>query len=147
MRKRQSGVTLIEVMIVVVIVSILLAIGLPGYQNQVRKTKRALGKGELMEVVSRQEQYFVNNKGYATNLTNLGYPGNGYYIDADGNDLASATGSIYLIQFNGTPTVTGYTVEAVPQGIQAKDTYCGTLRLTNEGVKTETGSGSAAECW
>ncbi len=146
--KKAPGFTLIELMIVVVIVSVLLAVGLPAYQNQVIKTKRSLARGELLEVQARQEQYFVNNKAYATDLTNLGYPANGYYVDQDSNDLATSAGAIYQIQFQaGTATTTAFTLEAVPQGGQTKDDRCQTLRLTSTGVKTETGSGDTAECW
>ena len=144
---RASGFTLIELMIVVAIVAILLAVGIPGYQQQVLKTKRSLARGELLEVLARQEQYFINNKAYATDLTNLGYPANGYYVDTDSNDLATAARAIYLIQFSGTPTTTAYTLQAVPQGGQTKDSRCGTLTITSTGVKSEGGSGSTADCW
>ena len=145
---KARGFTLIELMIVVAIVSILLAVAIPGYQQQVLKTKRSLARGELLEVLARQEQYFVNNKSYALNLqTGLGYPANGYYIDTDGNDLATAGGAIYLIQFNGAPATTAFTIEAIPQGGQIKDSRCMTLSITSVGVKAETGSGDTAECW
>ena len=147
---KARGFTLIELMIVVAVVSILLAIALPAYQQQVLKTKRSLARGELLEVLARQEQYFVNNKGYALNLqTGLGYPADGYYIDTEGNDLATAGGAIYLIQFTTAPAATAiaFTIEAVPQGGQIKDTRCSTLRVSSVGVKTETGGGDVAECW
>ncbi len=156
-RARQRGVTLIEVMIVVVIVSILLAIGLPGYQNQVRKTKRALGKGELQTVAARQEQYFINNKGYAVELDDLGYDvvGSGssqsFYIDADSNVSASSSGAIYQIKFvvaagpPASPSAGYFKLEADPVGGQAKDTYCGSLYLDSAGLKEADGPND--ECW
>lgn len=146
-RKSARGFTLIEVMIVVAIVAILLAVALPGYQQQVLKTKRSLARGELLGVLARQEQYFINNKGYADDLLKLGYPANGYYIDADGNALGTASGSIYQIQFSGTPTTSAYALQAVPNGHQTEDSLCMTLGITSAGVKTENGSGSTADCW
>lgn len=145
--KPVSGFTLIEIMIVVAIVAILLAVALPGYQEQVRKTKRSLARAELQELLGRQEQFFVNNRSYATTLSQLGYTDGGYGIDTDGNDIAKgAAAAIYNVQFNGTPTATAYTLEAVPLSAQAVD-RCGTLRITSVGVKTQTGSGSNQECW
>jgi type IV pilus assembly protein PilE len=147
---KARGFTLIELMIVVAVVSILLAIAIPGYQQQVLKTKRSLARGELLEVLARQEQYFVNNKGYALDLqTGLGYPANGYYIDTEGNDLATAAGAIYLIRFAASPvaTATAYKLEAVPQGGQTKDSRCLILSITSVGVKEETGAGDTEECW
>jgi len=73
--KNQQGFTLIELMIVVVIVAVLLTVALPSYQQQVRKTRRSLGKAQLMEVMARQEQFFLNRRRYAVLLTELNYPG------------------------------------------------------------------------
>ena len=146
LRSRTAGFTLIELMIVVVIVAILLMVGLPAYQGQVLKTKRALGKAELQEVMSRQEQYFVNNRAYATSLADLGLD-NPYYIDADANNVAS-TSSLRIYQIAlASATALAYTVTAAPQLGQAKDTLCGTLQITSTGVKSEGGSGTVDECW
>jgi type IV pilus assembly protein PilE len=146
LRSRTAGFTLIELMIVVVIVAILLMVGLPAYQGQVLKTKRALGKAELQEVMSRQEQYFVNNRSYATSLADLGLD-NPYFIDADANNVAS-TSSLRIYQIAlASATALAYTVTATPQLGQAKDTLCGTLQITSTGVKSEGGSGTVDECW
>ncbi|HEX4881924.1 MAG TPA: type IV pilin protein, partial [Porticoccaceae bacterium] len=70
---RQSGVTLLEMLIVVVIVSILAAVAYPAYQDYVVRSNRAVGAGSLLEVAARQEQYFANNAGYASTTALLGY--------------------------------------------------------------------------
>ena len=141
---RASGFTLIELMIVVAIVAILLAVGIPGYQQQVLKTKRSIGRGELLEVAARQEQYFVNNKQYATNLTNLGYPTNGYGIDDDTNAVALGAG-LYNITLASGASATAFTLEANPTGGQTRDTRCGKLTLSSTGIKGA--EGSAPDCW
>jgi type IV pilus assembly protein PilE len=144
--QKTGGFTLIEMMIVIVVVAILVGIALPAYQNQIRKTKRALGRGELLEVMARQEQYFVNNRQYAVSLVSLGST-NPYSIDADGNEVATdATDRIYTIQLV-SPTTTTYTLQAVPQLAQAEDSFCGTLQITSTGVKSESGSGDTKDCW
>jgi type IV pilus assembly protein PilE len=141
---RASGFTLIELMIVVAIVAIVLAIALPGYQEQVRKTKRSIARGELLEVAARQEQYFVNNKQYAIDLTSLGYPTNGYGVDQNTNAVAAGAG-IYNIQLAGGATTIAYTLEADPTGGQVRDTRCGMLTITSTGIKGAVGS--VSECW
>ncbi len=144
--KKKNGFTLIELMTVVVIVAILLMVALPSYQQQIRKTRRSLGRAELMEVMARQEQFFLNHRLYASELTDLGYPASPYAIDTDGNDDPStATDRIYLIDITTLPK--GFTLYAIPQLSQSRDVVCGTLSLTHIGLRAVTGSGTAAECW
>lgn len=140
------GFTLIELMVVVVIVAILLMVALPSYQQQLRKTRRSLGRAELMEVMVRQEQFFLNHRQYAQALTALGYPASPYAIGTDGNDAPATTaGRIYLIDIS---TLAGsFTLYATPQLTQSRDVLCGTLSLTAVGVKGATGRGAAVECW
>jgi len=143
---KMGGFTLIELMIVVVIVAILMGVAMPAYQDQVKKTKRGLGKAELLEVTARQEQFFINNRQYAVSLDTLGFT-NPYSIDVDGNAVATTAGDrIYTISLV-SPTTTAYAVQAAPQLGQASDTLCGTLTLSSTGVKSESGSGSVDDCW
>lgn len=144
--RKAGGFTLIELMIVLVVVAVLLGIAVPSYQQQVIKTKRSVGRGELMEVLARQEQFFVNNRQYAVSLDALGFT-NPYAINADGDPVATtAADRIYTIQL-ASATATGFTLQAAPQLQQTKDTRCGTLAITSTGVKSETGSGSVEDCW
>ena len=146
MRHKRRGFTLIELMIVVAVVAALLMVALPSYQGQIRKTRRSLGKAELMQVMSRQEQFFLNHRRYAALLTELNYPGSPYAIDMEGNDRAAAApDSIYLI---GMSTISnGYTLYAEPRFGQSADRLCGTLTLTSIGLKSISGGGSVADCW
>jgi type IV pilus assembly protein PilE len=144
--KKQKGFTLIELMTVVVIVAILLMVALPSYQQQVRKTRRSLGKAELMEVMARQEQFFLDHRRFASVLTELGYPASPYAIDVDSNDQPATTPDrIYLIDI--TTLSNSFTLFAIPQLSQFGDRLCGTLSLTSIGLKAATGSGSQSECW
>lgn len=69
----ESGVTLIELMIVISIIGILSSIAYPGYTNYVRDTHRTLAKGVLLEVLSKQQDYYARNMSYTTDLSKLGY--------------------------------------------------------------------------
>ncbi len=141
------GFTLIELMVVIAIVAILVMIAMPGYEAYIRKTKRSLGKGELLAVQARQEQFFADNKQYATDLSNLGYGSSPYAINSDGVEVdVTAADRIYVIQLSSA-TTTAFTLNAVPQLKQAKDTECATLSITNTSVKSISGSGSSSNCW
>lgn len=143
----QRGFTLIELMIVLGIVAFLMVVALPAYQEQVLKTKRNIGKGELMELAARQEQFFVNNRQYASNLANLGYTdgADGFEIDSDGDPVADGnSNSIYLITLS-LVTTTSYTALATRLNAQVKDDYCGDLTYNSAG---EGGADNNVEyCW
>ena len=139
----KAGFSLIELMIALAIVGILTGVALPAYQQQIVKTRRALAKGELLSVVARQEQYYINNKQYAATLDLLGYAANPYAMDASGNDIdISEAGKIYRIELESV-SPRSFSVRAIPQ---LNDKHCGTLTLTSTGVKTAT-LGGLTRCW
>ncbi|MEX1032922.1 MAG: type IV pilin protein [Cellvibrionaceae bacterium] len=141
----QAGFSLIEIMIVVAVIAILAAVAIPSYQEYSLRAKRAVATAELLEVLSLQEQYFLNNKQYATDLTNLDYEANPYYINSEG-DQTTAAAAIYQIKLAAGATTSEFELEAVPQHSQANDTQCGTLTLSHLGVRGSN-AGSTAECW
>ena len=151
--RRQSGCpggfTLLELLIAVAIFGLLAAFAYPSYLDHARKTKRSAAKSALIELSSRQTQYHLDNKTYTSDLTNLGYPTSPAYIDSIGNTVtATATDRIYQIGAQaGTVNANEFTLAAIPQLTQTRDTTCATLRLSSTGQKTETGSGSASNCW
>jgi len=145
-RSRSAGFTLIELMIVVVIIGILAAIGYPTYRAYVVRTQRGIAKAAMVQVLDRQEQFFVDNKAFATDVTNLGFGTNPFAVDRKGKEIATTSADrIYTIQLSGA-TATAYTLQAVPQLKQAtEDSDCGTLSITNTGIRTV--SGTATNCW
>lgn len=127
--KRLSGFTLIELMIVVVIIGILASIAYPSYINFITKSNRAEAHAALMKVANLQEQYYLDNKTYATDLTDLGLNASPFLTD----------NGIYEVSSAGTSQ---FTVSAKALGAQAtRDTSCGTITITDTGVKAPGG------CW
>lgn len=72
-RKKSTGFTLVELMIVVAIIGIIAAVAYPSYQDQVRKSKRTDGHSKVMDAMARQERYFSENNTYTADMTDLGY--------------------------------------------------------------------------
>jgi len=108
--------------------------------------RRSLGAAELLQVMMRQEQYFVDRKQYADTLTDLDLPGSPYAIDAQGNaGSALAEDRIYLIELSVSQGA--YTLHAIPQLSQAADHLCGNLRLESMGIKYAAGGSATRECW
>jgi len=142
----QTGVTLIELLIALVLLSIIAASAYPSYTQYVIRAKRTAGKSVLLQVADRQQQYFMDNKRYANSLTTLGYDANPFMVGDDGDNVAMGDdGRVYLITL-AAPTATAYTLTAVPQMMMAsKDTSCGSLTLSNTGQRGSSGGGE--KCW
>ena len=78
LRHASGGFTLIEMMVVVIIVAVLLAIGLPAYQQQVIRGHRSAAKAEMLEIANRQQQLLLSDRIYtndndATTIDDLSY--------------------------------------------------------------------------
>lgn len=133
--KSQSGFTLIELMIVVIIAGILAAIAYPSYSQYVTKSKRSAAESFMLTVANKQEQYMLDARSYATTLSALGL--------TTPTDVAAN----YSIALSGV-TSTTYTITATPSGTQqANDTKCANLTLNQTGAKGISGTGSVAACW
>jgi type IV pilus assembly protein PilE len=131
MRNQSRGFSLIELMITVAVVAIIATIALPAYNDSVRKGKRSDGKAALMDVASRLEQYYLDNKTYTTDMTNLSYSA---ATDVDTTD------GYYKMKVVGCPIASCFTISATPQGDQANDS-CGILTVNSMGIKTP------SDCW
>ena len=140
------GVTLIELMVVVAIVAIMFAVAFPSYERYIVRTKRAVGQNVLVQVADRQQQFFMDNKRYAADLTNLGFTANPYIVDDDGaSSVAGDPDAVYSVSLSNV-TATSYSATAAPLGGQlSRDTDCGSLSLTQAGAKSHSGGGD--NCW
>ena len=127
--KKNSGFTVIELMIVVLIVAVLTALAYPSYTQYVRKSKRGEAQQLLMNWSINQEIWRSNNTTYAST-----------------GDLAVPINGNYVFTTNGTPDATTYTLQAAAQSDQLNDksrdgTACSPLTLIQSGVK------SPPACW
>ncbi|SDQ93778.1 type IV pilus assembly protein PilE [Pseudoxanthomonas sp. CF385] len=136
-----AGFTLIELLITIAIVAILATIAYSTYQDFIVRSRRAAGAACLQERAQFMERF------YTTNLA---------YVSAAGvaAPIAQCDAEIsphYQIQYQVTPTAAAprvYTLRAVPQAGQAtRDTACGTLTITQAGVRGRTGAAPVTDCW
>lgn len=142
---KQSGFTLIELMIVVAIIGIISAIAYPSYQNSVQRTGRADGMAKLLEVMQAQERYFSQNQTY---ITNLGLGGLAYGVAADAVVPSDERRyNITAAACAGTTIATCVTLTATRTGAQAGDARCGNLSIDSRGTKGVTGTQSVQDCW
>jgi type IV pilus assembly protein PilE len=152
-KSRQQGYTLIEILIVVAILGLLAAIAIPSYQNSILASNRSVAQAALLDLANRQEQFYLDNRTYTADLTNLGgmvfsNGGSSAVAFNDNHSLVdSASGErLYFVQILSA-NATAFAISATPQLVQADDAECGALSLTSFGVKGETGTASVSDCW
>jgi len=144
--RRRHGFSLVELLVALAIAAILLFVALPGYQFMVLKSTRAAARATLLDVVSRQEQYFVNHKRYAINLGGLGLP-EPYHVDSRGEAVESGAASYNVSLELRDGNYTG--AVAAPVNRQASDSQCLAFSLSHSGVRAVSGAqaSSPGACW
>jgi type IV pilus assembly protein PilE len=133
--KKNTGFTLIEVMIVVAIIGIVAAIAYPSYQQHLERTRRAGAAGCLHQMAQFMERF------YSTNMSYIDGAGAAPVLPA----CQAEINNFYVSGFNVAPTQGTYTLQMVPQGAQANDP-CGTLTLNEVGVRVPDPN-VRPECW
>lgn len=117
---RQTGFTLIEVMVVVVIIAILSAIAVPQYTDYVTRSKITEALAGLSDVRVRMEQFFQDNRTYAGACV----AGQNTGTDVLPNDTANFRFRCAdSTQADVTPNQTTYSVAAIGVGSMAGFVY------------------------
>ena len=128
----ESGFTLVELMVVIVIISLLAMIAIPSYNNSVSQARRADAQTSLLNFANAMERHFAEN---------------GTYLGAAGSiDIPTDVGAPWIfpsatpvdgeIKFYNlkiqTVSAGSYTLRAVPLGEQAAN---GILEVTSSGLQ------------
>lgn len=144
--RKQRGVTILELMIVVVIIAIMSSVAYPSYMRYLVSSKRTAATSALLQVSDKQQQFFMDNKSFADDLTQLGLPANPHIISDDGMAAAADDAdAVYSLSLSNIAAAT-YTITAAPLNNQlAQDTDCGSLTLDQAGVRGTSGAGE--DCW
>lgn len=141
---RHAGMTLIELMIVVAILAILSAIAIPSYNEFTKRARRSEARTALMDLASREEQFYNDNKTYSANLAQL----TGDPSLPDPTRIATEN-SYYEITIPLSTSI-AYTLQAEAIGAQLQDKKCRTFTLNHQGEKTAANTSSADTsdvCW
>jgi len=127
--RQHLGFSLIDVLITVAIVGILAAIAYPSYQSVMRKNNRAAAESYLADVAQRQQQYMLDQRSYASDVSTLGVP-----------TPATVTPyyTIAIAVAAGPPP--SFSASAAPIGSQASDLSGQSLTITNTGAKGPSGA-------
>lgn len=140
-RKTEHGFSLIELMIAVAVVGILAAIAYPSYQDYVRKSRRSAAQSVLLEVAQKEQQIFLDIRGYAAAADNAAIQTSPLRVA-----LPSDIGNFYDFSVtvstpSGAPPE--FLAEANPKSGQSAD-KCGKMSITHLGVKS---AAVSSGCW
>jgi type IV pilus assembly protein PilE len=145
-RHRQQGVTLIELVVVMIIVGILAAVAIPSYRSYVLRSQRSDAKDALLALATQQEKHYLQCNTYGTTIAAATNCAAGEVQGA----AASKNGWYTLAIVAGNATAFTVRATAVNGQNQWQDTACRDFTVTQAGVRTARDSGTAdnsAECW
>lgn len=126
MYKYSKGVTLVELMIVVVIIAVLMSVAVPSYRQYTMRANRAEAHAMLLQTMANQERFYLQNNTYATDAQLTAAPPNGL-----GMRDVSESGH-YALEVTEADA-TGFTVVATAQGGQAADEDCDVFAVDETG--------------
>ena len=140
MKHKESGFTLIEIMIVILIIGILAAVALPSYKEYVIKARRGNVQTDLLDLSQRMERCFTEF--------------NNQYDDA-GCDVRVEVPVAGKVTDDGKYRITlvtpaggaSYTLTATPLLDQQEDTDCAAMSIDQVGATTVTGTKPREDCW
>jgi type IV pilus assembly protein PilE len=124
--KKERGLTLIELLIVIVIVGILAAVAIPTYTGYTQRGRRADAKTALEQLRASQEVFRAENGRYANDATD----GNALNVLRANWGGPPATVGLYNITMVSNATT--FTGTATATGSQSTD---GNLTIDQNGVK------------
>src|SRR5262245_53423367 len=136
-RRHMAGMTLLELMAVVVVIGVLGMIAIPSYRQYSMRAHRVDAKAALLRLQVNQERWYLQNRTYFGDPVQLGFAGSN-----------SERGAYALTIENANAT--GYTARARPRAggafDQRSDAKCTEFSITAQGVRDATGT-DAANCW
>ena len=133
--KKNSALTLIELLITITILGILITFSYPQYQHYLTRTYRIRAAQNLLILSKNLQYYHIQQQSY---------------LDATITEIAplSVTNDKHYQYRINKLMANSYQLVAIPQGIQAKRDYaCGSLMINQLIEKSISGTAPLDHCW
>jgi type IV pilus assembly protein PilE len=144
---RSGGITLVELLVVLVAVGILASVAVPGFHSHLLRANRSEARAALLALATAQEKYYLQCHRYASELD----PAQDTDCEAQRLRFPVATERGYYRLAVASADETGWVATVTPAGPpQDTDTRCRVLRLDAAGRRSAldaAGADSSMECW
>ena len=127
MRKKNTGFTLIELMITVAVIGILAAVAYPSYIDYLIRASRSAAQSFMLDASNKEEQYLLDARSYLAVTNNAGF-------STIGLSVPTEVSRFYNLSV-ASVTATTYTIQAAPIA-GTRQVVDGSLSLTQDGTKT-----------
>lgn len=129
--QRIKGFSIIELLVVMAIIGVLVAVGIPAYSKQINTAKRTDGKAMLMIVQSKMERYLFDHQTYPESLV---------MMDAYSADIVFSTEGFYEINIvastSNCPISSCYVLRGVPKDYDLSTMAQEELLLNSNGMRS-----------
>ncbi|HEX7080020.1 MAG TPA: type IV pilin protein [Gammaproteobacteria bacterium] len=140
---RAAGVTLVELMVVVVLIAILGLIAVPSYRAYTQRAHRTEAKSALLRLQANQERWYLQNNTYTADPEALGFTGDKTENGVYSLSITAAAGGL----------TEGYTATATPaagggtNGVDmTDDDECASFSIDSQGVR-DASPDPNGRCW
>jgi len=137
-KAHQSGFTLIELMVVIVIIGILVKVAVPAYNSSVLASHRTDAKTALLDLATREEKFYSIQNQYSQTASDLYGSGATGFPNPQSGSTAYYTLGVATSSSNAAYTATATLITAGDP--------CGNFTITNTGLTGNTGTQTTG-CW
>jgi len=135
------GFSLLELLVVLVLVSVVAALALPGFRQQIARVHRTEAMTALLQLQSAEEKFYLRHNTYSRNITaappvGLGLP-------------AATSSNRYLLSVAVADDGQTFIATATPTraGGQDADHECLAFSIDAHGRRAVSGTRDARHCW
>ena len=128
------GITLLELMIVVVIIGFLAVIAYPNYREFAARAKRNEAKAALLKIATNQERFYLQNNTFTCDMTELSFTAAAGFVTDSGSYTVDVTAC----------NAANFTAQAAYNLGGTEAGKCGMFQIDGRGAKA---SNPDTNCW